>query len=115
MLGEIGHILYRINGLVCDCGRRGCLQAYICINGLEQQAQMPMRRIISEATNNKQLKHILDEAVHSLAVSISNIRAPQQVWKDFDVIAASSVAMKTALFPNILIQEESIDIDSSLS
>jgi len=26
--GEVGHLIFRENGLLCDCGRRGCHEAY---------------------------------------------------------------------------------------
>lgn len=26
--GEVGHMIYRENGLICDCGQRGCFEAY---------------------------------------------------------------------------------------
>jgi glucokinase len=26
--GEVGHMVFRVNGLKCDCGKRGCFEAY---------------------------------------------------------------------------------------
>jgi len=39
--GEVGHMTFRVNGLKCDCGKRGCFEAY--------GGGMPMERRIRTA------------------------------------------------------------------
>jgi len=40
--GEVGHMTYKTNGLKCDCGRRGCFEAYA--------GGMPLERRLRELT-----------------------------------------------------------------
>lgn len=37
--GEVGHIILNPDGPVCNCGRRGCLEAYCSGHGLERLAE----------------------------------------------------------------------------
>ena len=41
---EIGHILLRINGKKCTCGRRGCLEAYASATALIKQTRAAMQK-----------------------------------------------------------------------
>src|SRR5699024_4820397 len=36
MLGEIGHTTIDPDGVLCDCGRLGCLQTFFCSSALEK-------------------------------------------------------------------------------
>lgn len=73
ILGEIGHSLAVENGEECDCGRRGCLQAYTCITGLEKRLGMPIARIMELRKTDERVVRILDEAVNALGVTVANI------------------------------------------
>lgn len=37
--GEIGHVVVRVDGAPCPCGRRGCMEAYAGRNALEARAR----------------------------------------------------------------------------
>src|SRR6201996_3906092 len=37
--GEIGHMVVRINGALCGCGRRGCMEAYAGRGAMENRAR----------------------------------------------------------------------------
>src|ERR1700759_1412882 len=37
--GEIGHMVVRINGALCGCGRRGCMEAYAGRGSMEARAR----------------------------------------------------------------------------
>jgi glucokinase len=37
--GEIGHVVVRVNGALCPCGRRGCMEAYAGRAAMERRAQ----------------------------------------------------------------------------
>lgn len=41
---EIGHMLVEMNGELCTCGRRGCLEAYASATALIKQTQQAMKR-----------------------------------------------------------------------
>lgn len=42
--GEIGHIVVKLNGARCPCGRRGCLEAYAGRNAMELRARRAVKR-----------------------------------------------------------------------
>jgi glucokinase len=37
--GEIGHVVVKVDGAICPCGRRGCMEAYAGRNALERRAR----------------------------------------------------------------------------
>jgi glucokinase len=37
--GEIGHVVVKVDGALCPCGRRGCMEAYAGRNALEARAR----------------------------------------------------------------------------
>jgi glucokinase len=37
--GEIGHVVVKIDGAQCPCGRRGCMEAYAGRNAMERRAR----------------------------------------------------------------------------
>ena len=37
--GEIGHVVVKVDGAICPCGRRGCMEAYAGRNALEARAR----------------------------------------------------------------------------
>jgi glucokinase len=54
--GEIGHMVVRINGALCGCGRRGCMEAYAGRGAMEARAR---RRV--EKGEKTQLFKIMEE------------------------------------------------------
>jgi glucokinase len=54
--GEIGHMVVRINGAQCGCGRRGCMEAYAGRGSMEARAR---RRV--EAGDKTALFQIMEE------------------------------------------------------
>jgi glucokinase len=54
--GEIGHMVVRINGAQCGCGRRGCMEAYAGRGAMEARAR---RRV--EAGDKTVLFQIMEE------------------------------------------------------
>ena len=71
-LGEIGHSLVVENGELCDCGRRGCLQAYTCISGLENRLGMKIDDIMKNRSEER-VRQVLDDAVHYLSMMVANV------------------------------------------
>jgi glucokinase len=50
--GEVGHMTFRVNGLKCDCGRKGCFEAY----GGGMPMERRMRRAIKRGSSERVLK-----------------------------------------------------------
>ncbi|MBI2787907.1 MAG: ROK family protein [Elusimicrobia bacterium] len=48
--GEIGHLTLELDGPLCHCGRRGCLEAYAGTYGILRSAKALMRRVPSPLT-----------------------------------------------------------------
>lgn len=73
-LGEIGHITMEPNGTMCDCGRLGCLQTFLCSSELEKQAQVPIHKIFKAYEQNQSWAvHLINRAKNYLGMTISNV------------------------------------------
>lgn len=74
MLGEIGHMTIDPNGAMCDCGRLGCLQTFLCSSDIEKQAQKPMNEVFEAYKRNEDWAlMLLNKARNYLGLAISNI------------------------------------------
>lgn len=86
--GEIGHILIDLNGPLCRCGKRGCLESFVGVPALiarvaqrrgeinHEEASAPdtIYAIIEAAhAGDVQCRTILEEAGRYLGVGISNL------------------------------------------
>jgi len=93
--GEIGHLIFRENGLVCDCGHRGCHEAYAGGVPMENRMRKLVKagksrmvfnmvkgdlakintRTIADAARkgDKAAKLVWDDAVMSLCVLCANL------------------------------------------
>ncbi|WP_018751760.1 ROK family transcriptional regulator [Paenibacillus sanguinis] len=73
-LGEIGHTIMDPKGQLCDCGRFGCLQTFICSTALEKQAGKSIADIIAAANNQDPTAlKLLERAGEYLAIAVSNV------------------------------------------
>lgn len=73
-LGEIGHITMEPNGQLCDCGRLGCLQTFICASELEKYAQVPIDEIFAAYEREEEWgKNLIDRAKKYLGITIANV------------------------------------------
>ena len=74
MLGEIGHMTIDPNGAMCDCGRLGCLQTFLCSSDIEKQAQKPMNEVFEAYKRNEDWAlMLLNKTRNYLGIAISNI------------------------------------------
>lgn len=94
--GEVGHMVMNTNGPVCDCGNRGCLEAYssekaillTCRKQL-QEGRMPILRelcknqdasqltiqevLLAQENGDMDVHKVLSDAVVQLGVAIANV------------------------------------------
>ena len=93
--GEIGHIVVKIDGARCPCGRRGCMEAYAGRKALEERARKRMekgaktdlfrimekhgRDRLTSGVWSRALEHddklarkLLDEAVEALGAGVAS-------------------------------------------
>jgi predicted NBD/HSP70 family sugar kinase len=72
--GEIGHVTVDPNGVLCDCGRFGCLQTFICSSALEKESGARIEDIFAaEKRGEAWAVRLIDRAAEYLAMTISNI------------------------------------------
>ena len=90
--GEIGHTNYIPDGLLCSCGKKGCLEAYASATAITQSAKRALKIGISSTLQNYKKKdidakllcelakngdalcqNILTEAGKALGISIANM------------------------------------------
>ena len=73
-LGEIGHMTLNPDGTLCDCGRLGCLQTYICSSELEKQTLSPIQEIFDSFEQGEDWAvTIINRAKKYLSLAISNV------------------------------------------
>lgn len=77
--GEIGHITIDPNGILCECGRRGCLQTFIVEENLIAEANKVksidnIKEIFTAASNGENWAvSILERAITYMCITINNI------------------------------------------
>ncbi|MGQ7889879.1 ROK family protein [Paenibacillus sp. WC2504] len=77
--GEIGHSTVDPNGMLCECGKRGCLQTYIADFTIIQEANKvksvtSIKEIFDSAHNNETWAvQIIDRACTYIAITVSNV------------------------------------------
>lgn len=77
--GEIGHTTVDPNGMMCECGKAGCLQTYINISSLLSEANRirPMRTIEelfeAQRAGEQWAVHLIDRALMYMAITINNV------------------------------------------
>ncbi|MCD9022770.1 ROK family transcriptional regulator [Cohnella silvisoli] len=77
--GEIGHTTIDPNGMLCECGKPGCLQTYINISSLLSEANK-IRPIhtIEELFDAYRVKepwavHLIDRALMYMSITVNNV------------------------------------------
>ena len=80
---EIGHMIIETNGKVCQCGRKGCFEAYASMNSFRKKIAELYN--IDRVTSNilfdlmekeekiPQLNKIIDEYIYYLSIGIGNL------------------------------------------
>ncbi|MGG1679488.1 ROK family protein [Neobacillus sp. NRS-1170] len=75
--GEMGHMIIDLNGKLCNCGSRGCWEAYASENALLEMAGKntdSLEELIKLAENGDETaKHLFEEIGHYLGFGINNI------------------------------------------
>lgn len=86
---EVGHQVIRVNGRLCTCGRKGCLEAYVSIPALLKSAKqvsgrdMTLKEIFEAVKNeNVELTEVVEQYILMLGqglVNIVNMFRPQLI------------------------------------
>ncbi len=88
---EIGHTNVVRNGALCACGKRGCLEAYASMRGMERRAGMPFEALATAAAAGDktaagyfaETAEYLAEAVANSArlLNVSNVLLCGEIWR----------------------------------
>ena len=81
--GELGHTIVDIDGRRCTCGRRGCWETIATLPWLQGRAHelgipdgqsLNVERLVAESETTPNMKALLQEYAHNLAIGISNLQ-----------------------------------------
>lgn len=80
---EFSHVVIQKNGLMCNCGKRGCFEVYASIKrfkekikeefNLEDLENSNIKEFIEKNIEDVKLKYLINQYVENLAIGISNI------------------------------------------
>lgn len=111
---ELGHTIVKSNGIKCNCGRLGCLEAYSSVNGLINiirtrypNAQLTsMSDVLSLSNEDNNIKKILLDSVSYLSVSLANL----VTILDVDAIVIGGGATDLEGYPHNLLFQTTYDL-----
>lgn len=73
--GEFGHMCVERNGLLCACGKRGCLEAYCSASRLSTDLGISLEEFFRRLSEgDESLSRLWDDYLEHLATGIHNIR-----------------------------------------
>lgn len=72
--GEIGHMVVRMNGRACQCGRKGCFETYVSTRVLLKEAETrDLKDFFEKKETDVHLQEVWEEYLNDLALGISNL------------------------------------------
>ena len=79
--GEIGHMIIEVNGRDCNCGSKGCWEAYAGAIGIKntakeimpKYAELTPKELFALANKDEAAKKIIDKTILYIAVGIANL------------------------------------------
>lgn len=78
--GELGHTIVRLDGRLCGCGRRGCLETYCSATGVARSA----REFLETRDDESLLRELNPEDITSLDVAIAAGKGDKLAKEIFD-------------------------------
>ena len=98
MAGELGHVTVEPNGMLCDCGARGCLEAYASASGL---ARLLRRRLGLRARAPFPARFCDDDGNFSARRMTAAARARNRIALELFAVAGRYLGIAVASFLNI--------------
>jgi len=108
--GEFGHMIIVPGGKKCECGKQGCLEAYVSTARLSEDFEISLDEFFKELENgNKEYKKVFNLYLDKLCIGINNI----YTMLDSEIIiggkAASYIGNYLAIIKNKLQALNSFD------
>lgn len=101
-IGLYGHILIHAGGKKCDCGRRGCLEAYCSTNILRDYADGNLEnywRLLDQG--DEDAVNIFEDYLENMAIGVLNILT----MMDSDVVIGGEIAPGLVKYADLLIEK----------
>jgi glucokinase len=104
--GEIGHVVVKIDGAQCPCGRRGCMEAYAGRNALERRARELHAK--GEATElfrlaRKRGRERLTSGIWAAALERKDPLATKLIGRAVDALGAGVASVDNVLDVEVII------------
>ena len=97
---EFGHMCIHPNGKKCDCGRRGCLEAYCSSRCISTDIGMTVEDFFNKVKYDLKCKEILKSYLDNLVIAINNIR----ILLDCDVVIGGRLSEYLAQYKDYVEQ-----------
>ncbi|MBE0655422.1 MAG: ROK family protein [Bacteroidales bacterium] len=78
--GELGHVTVDTNGRKCGCGRRGCLETYVSVTGIERT----VFEMLGKETEESELRNYSFHELDALMISKAAENGDKLAKKAFD-------------------------------
>ena len=110
---EIGHTVAEPSGAVCNCGKKGCLEAYASILGMSRLAGKDFDKIVQGALQrDEKYLQLFDSMAKYLSTAIYNtlhLLCISQI-----VMCGNMCKYKELFYPRLLKHLEAIDANHNL-
>ena len=104
--GEIGHVVVKIDGAPCSCGRRGCMEAYAGRNAMERRARELHAK--GEATElfklaSKRARERLTSGIWAAALERKDPLASKLIARAVEALGAGVASVDNVLDVEVII------------
>ncbi|MGK7393487.1 MAG: ROK family protein [Candidatus Cyclobacteriaceae bacterium M3_2C_046] len=79
--GEMGHVTVDLNGRLCGCGRRGCLETYASATGIKRT----VFELMADATAETEFRNISYHDLNAAMISKAAMKGDPVALKAFDI------------------------------
>lgn len=111
---ELGHVNVCRDGVLCTCGRKGCLEAYAAVDGIKRRIRQALGSAISQGafaslpelirlqSQHPEIAQILASGANYLATAVANLI----IVLDPDLLIFGGGAMDAGLYDFASLQEQ---------